>query len=236
MKVNVLGVKIDDVSMEEACSVVQGWLGTQGQTLRDKHYIVTPNSEIVMMAQKDLELKKILNKADLSIPDGVGLRLSGKVKNVVTGTDLMVKLVEMASEKGFTVGFLGGRGDVAKRCAECLKRKYPRLKVVFAENGGEVDSKGDTLSDYRLPTTYLLFVAFGPPKQEKWIAKNLDKIPVKVAMGVGGAFDYLSGRIPRAPKWMRSFGLEWLFRLIIQPWRIKRQLTILKYLWLIMVR
>lgn len=232
MKKDVLGVKIDDVSIEQVVETVGKWLNSHG-----KYCIVTPNPEIVVMAQKDKELKKIINNADLAIPDGVALKLAPDIVCHSPGIDVMEQLVKMASEKGFTTGFLGGRDEVAKETAERLKRKYPKLKVSFAESGGEIDDQGNMLTDYHGPpkgkTTDLLFVALGPPKQEKWMAKNLKKLDVKVAMGVGGAFDYISGSIPRAPKWMRVLGLEWLFRLAVQPWRIKRQLALLKYIWLL---
>jgi len=234
MKVDVLGVKIDDISITEALARVERWIWNPG-----KHYIVTPNPEFVVAAQKDPVFKKILNDADLSIPDGAGLRLSGKVKNIFSGTDFMERLVGLAAEKGFTAGFLGGRDGVAQKCAECLLRKYPGLKVTFAESGGEIDDDGRWMVDdgtFKVPPVDILFVAFGHIKQEKWIESNLEKIPVKLAMGVGGAFDYLSGSIPRAPKWMRGLELEWLFRLILQPWRIKRQLALLQYLWLVMIK
>lgn len=214
MKKDVLGVKIDDITMAEVLERVKGWLSKSG-----KHYIVTPNPEFLVAAQEDLVFRNILNDADLSIPDGVGLKLSGKIKNTVYGTDLMEELVAVANEKGFTVGLLGGSKGVAEKCRECLRKKYPKIKIVFAESGGEVDERCD-----------ILFVAFGHIKQEKWIANNLRKMPVKVAMGVGGAFDYISGKIPRAPVWIRNLGFEWLFRLIVQPWRIKRQMALIKYL------
>ena len=229
MKKNVLGIKIDDVSLDQVVEIVEKWLKGSG-----KHYIVTPNPEIVVMSQDDQELKKIINNADLALPDGVGLKLSGDIVNITPGVDLMEGLIKLASDKGFTTGFLGGRGKVAGRCAECLKSRYPKLKVSFAESGGEVDGEGKLLKPLKLLKCDLLFVAFGPPKQEKWIAKNLDKLNVKVAMGVGGAFDYLSGRIPRAPKWIRVLKGEWLFRLIIQPWRLKRQLALAKYILLLL--
>ena len=165
------------------------------------------------------------------------MKLSG-VKNTVSGTDLMKELVRLSAEKGFTVGFLGGKDGVAKKCAECLLRKYPNLKISYVSSGGIVDKNGNPsqTTNYKLPPTDLLFVAFGHIKQEKWIASNLENIPVKLAMGVGGAFDYLSGSVPRAPEWIRRLGFEWLFRLIVQPWRIRRQIALLKYLWLIMVK
>lgn len=231
MKADVLGVKIDDLKITEALSVVEKWIWNPG-----KHYIVTPNPEFVVAAEKDPEFKKILNGADLSIPDGVGLRLSGKIKNTFSGTDFMEQLIGLATEKGFVVGFLGGKEGIAKRCAECLKKKYPGLKVVFVESGGEVDDDGRWKIEggaVSIPPVDILFVAFGHIKQEKWIVNNIDKIPVKLAMGVGGAFDYLSGSVPRAPVWMRDSGFEWLFRLVVQPWRISRQLALLKYLWLL---
>ncbi|MEK7616512.1 MAG: WecB/TagA/CpsF family glycosyltransferase [Patescibacteria group bacterium] len=238
MKKYVLGVKIDDVNMEQAIKVVEKWL-ENGK----KHYIVTPNPEIVMMARSDKRILDIINKADLAIPDGKGLRLTGDIVCHIPGIDFMEELIKLSSEKGFTIGLLGARDGVAERCAKCLLRKYPKLNIVFAENGGEVDNNGNVIVNKRLPLPHhmvrdrnddevdILFVAFGPPKQEKWIAKNLPNLDVKVAMGVGGAFDYLSGRVQRAPIWIRNLGFEWLFRLILQPWRIKRQFALLKYVW-----
>lgn len=217
MKKFILGIKIDDVSMEEALGIVHGWLG--GKT---KHYIVTPNPEFLVAAKEDQRFKSILNDADLSIPDGVGLKLSGKVKNTFAGVDFMEELVKRSIDWSVAVGFLGGRDGVAEKTAECLKKKYPKLKVSFV-----LEEPG------KIPATDILFVAFGAPKQEKWIAKNLDKLDVKVAMAVGGSFDYISGEVKRAPLWIRSLGLEWLFRLIIQPWRIKRQLALIKYLYML---
>lgn len=219
MKKNILGVKIDDVNMSEALDIVHGWLKKSG-----KHYIVTPNPEFIITAQKDLEFKKILNGADLSIPDGAGLKLSGKIKNIVTGVDLMEKLVEKSVDWGVTIGLLGGRDGVADKTAECLQKKYKDIKISFV-------SSHNTL--YMIHNTDLLFVALGAPKQEKWIYQNLSKLNVKVAMGVGGSFDYISGKVPRAPIVLRNLSLEWLFRLIVQPWRIKRQLKLLQYLWLL---
>lgn len=238
MKKEVLGVKIDDLSLDEALLIIEKWLWSSG-----KHYIVTPNPEMLVAAQQDEVFKQVLNGADLAIPDGVGLRLSGRIKNTFAGTDLMEKLVALAAEDGFVTGFLGGEGEAAKKCAECLLRKYPKLKVAFAQSGGEIDKNGEEIDSspakggVRMTKGVdILFVAFGHIKQEKWIANNLEKTPAHVLMGVGGAFDYLSGSVPRAPVWLRSLGLEWLFRLVIQPWRIKRQLALFKYLWLLLYK
>ncbi len=236
MKKIVLGVKIDDITMDEAVRTISSWLSKSG-----KHSIVTPNPEILVAAKEDNQLQIVLNKSNLAVPDGIGLKMAG-IKNRISGTDLMVNLIKLAAEKGYTVGLLGGRDKVAEKVAENLKKKFPKLKISFASSGGDIDESGInkyssnvarskfSLRSNNIPTTDLLFVAFGPPKQEKWIARNLKKIPVKIAMGVGGAFDFISGEIPRAPKWIRVLGLEWLFRLIVEPWRIRRQLALIKYL------
>lgn len=255
MSTQILGVNIDNVSMAEVLITVEKWIRNPG-----KHYIVTPNLEFILAAQQDQEFKEVLNKADLRIPDSSRLSLSywllGRSKwirmlfwplfflplnlgiqfDVVTGTDLTEALSQLSAEKGFTVGFLGGKNEVAEKAAGCLKKKYPGLKVVFAEDGGEVNDNGQSKAEENIVPCDLLFVAFGQKKQEKWIANNLEKIPVHVAMGVGGTLDYLSGNVPRAPEWIRALKFEWLFRLIVQPWRIKRQLVLVKYLWLLVVK
>ncbi len=229
MKKEILGVKIDDVTITQTVQIVKNWLSK-----KEKYYITTPNPELIVLAQRDEELKSIINNSDLAIPDGNGLKLSGDIVCNTPGIDVMEELVKVLPNWGFTAGFLGGKDEVAKKTAECLRKKYPKLKVTFADSGGIVDEQGVQLNkNSHFPQTDVLFVAFGQPKQEKWIAKNLDKLPIKVAMGVGGSFDYITGNIPRAPGWVRDLGFEWLFRLMIQPRRIKRQLRLLKFVWLL---
>ncbi len=246
----ILGVKVDQVNIKESVQRVEGWLGGLG-----KHYVTTPNLEIIKTAQTDPKLKDILNKADLAIPDSSRLgwlKVLSEERNpfkrllffpagflpklfhltqfdTVTGVDLMDSLCKSSSEKGFTIGLLGGGQKVAENTAECLQKKYIGLKINFVNSKTQVNCDGES-EELNIPKLDILFVAFGGGKQEKWIANNLDKIPVKVAMGVGGSFDYLSGNVPRAPRWLRVIGFEWLFRLIMQPWRIKRQIGLIKFL------
>lgn len=239
-KQSVLGVGIDDVNLDQAVGIVKGWFDEKS---KKRHYIVTPNPEFIMAAQDDSEFKNILNKADLAIPDGAGLKLSGKIKNTVAGIDLMENLCKLSVEKGFTVGFLGGRQGAAEKTAECLKKKYPGLKIAFVEDGPEVDGEGNVLSikyygkknenERLLIQCDMLFVGFGQVKQEKWIAKNLDDLSVNVMMGVGGSFDEISGKVLRCPKWIQKIGLKWLFRLILQPCRIRRQFQLLRFVLLV---
>lgn len=178
----------------------------------------------------------------------------------IAGVDFVKSLCENVSEKPINIGFLGGRTNVAEKTAECLLSLHPTLRVVFAgeewgkegfDNAQKImtrikslhNSKGhnDTprgtdksSRQYESATVDILFVAYGFPKQEKWIANNLEKLPIRVAMGVGGTFDYLSGRVSRAPFLVRSLGLEWMYRLVRQPWRLKRQLALFEFIGLVL--
>jgi len=192
-----------------------------------KYKIFTPNPEILTLAFKNPSFMHVLNSADLALPDGSGLIFAGKILGTpfierVYGVDFMEKLCEISAKNGFTIGLIGGRQGVADKSSECLQKKYKNLKIVLSE------SWDPPKASYQLKKwkTHIdiLFVAYGQEKQEQWIYDNIQSIPVTVAMGVGGALDYLSGTIPRAPKIMQDHGLEWLFRLYRQPWRIKRQI------------
>ncbi len=224
-KKNILGVGLTNATNQEVLEYIIRSI----ENFKKKLFIVTPNPEFLVLANKNPTFKNILNRADLASADGIGVIIAGKflgksLKERFTGIELVESLCEMVAEKPITVGFLGGRAHVAEKTAECLQKRYPGLKVSFVREewpNGE-KKKAD-----------ILFVAFGVPKQEFWINENLDKIPVKIAIGVGGAFDYISGNVKRAPVWMQNIGLEWLFRLILQPWRIKRQLSLLKFIWLV---
>src|SRR3989344_308327 len=175
---------------------------------------------------------------------------------VTTGTRLMDQLISLSEEKAYTIGLLGGRDGVADKLRECLMHKYPKLKIKFCSSNITVDLSGNSQFDiyknikyksknikdlhHRKPGSLnvhklsekmdILFVALGHIKQEKWMSKNLPKLNTKVMIGVGGAFDYLSGTVSRAPGWVQEIGLEWLFRLIIQPWRIKRFGSLVKFI------
>lgn len=248
--ITILEVRIDKVGEEEALDLIHSWL-----KIKKKRVIVTPNIEFIMAAQKDREFKKILDKSDLSIPDSSRfgwseaiIREKNKVKRlllwplfplsrvffrdfpVTTGTDLMEKLCNYSDDWGFRISLLGGREGVADKAAECLKKKYPKIKIVYAKSGGRVNISGESENDLKIPPTDILFVAFGHGKQEKWIEANKDKVDAKIFMGVGGAFDYLSGEVVRAPNPIRNLGLEWLYRLFTQPWRIKRFGSLIAYI------
>ncbi len=214
----------------------------------ENYYIVTPNPEILMYGMSHPQFQNILNKAKLALCDGVGLLIAGQLlgspfKERFTGVDFVETLCEKVNDWPITVGFLGGKDKVAEMTAECLLKKRPQLKVVFVasewdENhvikGKEYLMKQNTnetgLSSHKSEYIDVLFVAYGFPKQEEWMAEHIDKVPVRVMVGVGGAFDYISGQVKRAPGPIRAVGFEWLFRLIRQPWRMKRQLALIDFM------
>ncbi len=229
----ILGVKVDCIKLTEVLKKVASW--AEGQ---NKRYIVTPNPEMVVEAQTDTEFKRILNAADLSIPDGIGLVMSSRaIKERVAGAEVMMEMCRMASQNGYKVFLLGGLGEVANKAAEELEKQFEGLKIK-AEAGPQSLDKATKQENERVVKMIndykpkFLFVGFGHNKQEKWIDKNIEKLKIKVAMGVGGSFDYLVKPMLRAPKMIQGVGLEWLWRLALQPWRIKRQFRLVRFVWL----
>ncbi len=233
-KKNILGIGFTNAKEDEILEYILQGL----ERGRQKYFIVTPNPEILMLSRNDVKYKKVLNSAKLALPDGIGVMIAGKVmgrklKQRTQGADFIKSLCRAVAEKPITVGFLGAGTNIAEQTAECLIKKFPTLKVVFTASGSPDDKTVHLIKDQKREID-ILFVAFGSPKQEIWIYENLDKLPVKIAIGVGGAFDFLSGKVKRAPFWIRKAGLEWLFRLISQPWRIKRQLALIRFVALIL--
>lgn len=226
-KTFLLGVGITNAKKEEILEYVVKKLEKKDKNF----YIVTPNPEFLVLANKKKSFKDILNRAEIASNDGVGLKIaalmSGKhLSDRFTGVDLVEMLCSRVSDRPITVGFLGGRPEVAELAAKCLVAKYPGLKVVYAASEWNPEKKNNPID--------ILFVAFGFPKQEEWMAEHQRSNIYRMAVGVGGAFDYISGKVPRAPKFVRQIGFEWLFRLIVQPWRIRRQLALAEFVFLVL--
>lgn len=229
--IKILGVKISSLTKEFALDRVGSLLRQEKQ-----FFIVTPNPEFLVRAQSDVEFRDILNRADLALPDGVGLRCAAKIlsssdvlSQTIAGSDFLVDLCRLAAGNGLAVFFLGGRDGVGAKSAQILKRKFPSLKVIGTYEGqSSPDRDEETRSGIRSflrgvsNRIDLLFVAYGAPAQEKWIARNLAKLPVKGAIGVGGAFDFIAGKRKRAPQLWRRLGFEWLWRLLLEPARLPR--------------
>ncbi len=199
---------------------------------RDKIFIVTPNPEILVESSKDESFKKILNKADVAIPDGVGLALAG-VRGRILGRELFQDLLDLAASKNLKVYLLGAKNEVNALATKKAAKIYPNILIkgcgdfMVSENGEIVSESNikiykDIISDINSFAPDLLFVAFGAPKQEKWIYNNLEKLNVKIVMAVGGTFDYFVGKMAKPPDVMEKLGLEWLWRLIQEPSRVGR--------------
>lgn len=240
MKVNILGVQIDNFYKTDVLKKIEQFLSDGRQ-----HYIVTPNPEMVVAAEKDKNFLEILNKADLSVPDGFGLILASlylrhPLLERIRGVDLMLDICQMAEQKNCSVYLLGGEEGIAKKAAEELRKKFSQLRVAGAESGGRISNQQLAINNQQINDARpdVLFVALGAGKQEKWINYNLNKLPsIKIAMGVGGSFDFIAKKIKRAPRWMRKIGFEWLWRLFMQPWRWKRILTAtIKFSWKIITQ
>lgn len=225
MKIKILGVKIDDTNLDQVIDKISGWINAEKQ-----NKIFTINAEFILEAQKNPDFKDTLNKSDLNTCDGSGPMWAGKFLHGqkltrVTGVDLTAKLLE-SKIPNLKIYLLGG----AEGVAQAVRNKYLDAQIVDAESGGklkadiwELEKNNEVTNRINGSGANLILVAFGSPGQELWIDRNLPLMPgIKVAIGIGGTFDFLSGQIKRAPIWMRKLGLEWLFRLIRQPSRIGR--------------
>jgi len=225
-QIKILGIKVDKIDSQKVLDRIDDFL------LSDKqNYIVTLNSEILLEAQKDEEYFHILNKADLSIADGTGLKLAGLVigNNIkkIPGADLTEKILRIAESKKLKVAVLNWKRGLSKKedLEKSLRKKYPDLKFVVENIERDFANFTKTESFIHLQkfSPDILFVALGAPDQEKFIYNNLSKTPsVKLALGVGGSFDFISEKIKRAPLIFQKLGLEWLWRLMMQPKRWKR--------------
>lgn len=195
---------------------------------RTPKQICTANPEFIIAAQEDAEFKAILNNADLVIPDGVGLlwaarQLGERLPERVAGSDLVVQLAERGAQRGWRIFFLGAAEGVAARAAEVLQIRFPGFNCVGAYSGSpRAEDETEIIARVRAAQPDILLVAFGHPKQDKWLARNKEKLGVPVSMGVGGSFDFIAGVVPRAPRWLQRLNLEWLYRLWRQPWRAGR--------------
>lgn len=244
--VKILGVEIDQVTFTGALEQISSFV-----TQRGPHQVVTVNPEFVMRARHDAAFRKVLNDADLAVADGAGLIWASRLINRrrgrnatdhrslilperVTGTDLLPALITQAASKDWKVYLLGGGPGIAARTAELFIKTYPKLRIVGAEMGPLITESGlplntdqsalleANLTRIKHAKPDLLFVAFGAPKQDRFIARYRDQLKVPVMIGVGGAFDFVTGKVRRAPVIFRALSLEWLWRLIMEPWRFKR--------------
>ena len=220
-----LNVKYNNITLETAIEQALSLVENQ-----NKANVFFLNIDCLCKAQKDEKYRNILNSADLVFPDGIGLRLAtwllgGRMKENCNGSNFSPLFMARAAEKGHKIFFLGGRDGVAERAAEVMRKKVPKIQIL-GTHSGYFNSDEEVIEKINKSEADILFVAMGVPLQEKWIVQNRGRLNPKLCLGVGALFDYLSGRIKRAPKWMQKAGLEWFWRLIMEPKRLWKRYLI----------
>ena len=229
-KVNILGVNVDNVTMESAVLRVMNFL--EGDA---PHAVFTPNSEIIMVAYKDEQFCKALNEASLIVPDGIGVVYASRILKAplserVAGFDLASNVIEKLSDGSKSFYFFGGKPGVAELAKENLLKKYPKLSVCGIQDGYfDAEKEAAIIEDIKEKKPDILFVCLGAPKQEKWINEHKNELGAKVLMGIGGSLDVFAGTVDRAPKFYQEHGLEWFYRLLKQPSRFVRMLALPKF-------
>lgn len=235
-KVSILGVQIDRVNMRAALEKIEDFIEKEELP----KLVVTPNSEIIVMALEDAQFKEIINNADLSIPDGAGVILASRLlkdylPERVAGFDLMNELINLSASKGYRIYLLGGEPGVVDIVRARLQERHPGLKISGCHHGYlNQETEPKFIEEVNSLSPDLLFVGMGVPLQEKFLARNLPVLKVKVAMTVGGSFDVIAGKSKRAPRWMQKLNLEWLFRLIQEPRRIGRMMALPRFALLVL--
>jgi N-acetylglucosaminyldiphosphoundecaprenol N-acetyl-beta-D-mannosaminyltransferase len=228
--IEVLGVRVDGATYDDVLAQTDAFVAS-----RQPHQIVTLNPEMLVAAQADPAFRKMLNEADLNVADGVGLMFAARwlghpLRERVTGSDGVYRLASHCARRGYRPFLLGAAPGVAELVAERLVAANPSLKIAGTHAGSpRIEDEEDIISRVRATAPDLLLVAYGVPAEERWIARNRDRLGVPVMIGVGGAFDFVVGVARRAPVWMRRMGLEWLYRLIREPWRWRRQLALPRF-------
>ena len=223
---HILGVRIDNMSMQDALETISRSLDREGECRQ----ISFVNADCMNKSVTDSDYKRALDNSDLVLADGIGLKMAGSIlqspiKENVNGTDLLPRLCELMHGRGASIYLLGARPEVVDAVAARIQREYPQIRIAGVQNG-YFKSEAEVVGNIAAAAPDLLLVAMGAPFQELFISKNLLDMNAKLCIGVGGLFDFYSGRIPRAPQWMRDAGLEWTFRLYQEPNRMwKRYLV-----------
>ncbi len=235
-KISIMGVGINNTTKSEAGKLIRDRLYKGGDEI---FTVFTPNTEIVMFCNDDSDLRRIINKGSLVLPDGIGLIYASKIRKLplkerVTGYDTSVEILNVAAEKGYKVFLLGGAPGVAEKASENICKEYGDIVGGYqhgyfkGQHIGYADHDEETEIIKRINELKpdIIFVGLGSPKQEKWIDYHRDNLNTNLVIGNGGTIDVLSGNVKRAPQFYQKLGLEWLYRLVSDPKRIKRQILL----------
>ncbi|MEB3284150.1 MAG: WecB/TagA/CpsF family glycosyltransferase [Candidatus Sericytochromatia bacterium] len=228
-RANVLGLPVDALSLEEACSCLMNFLQNRKTECPEIFHVVTMNAEMAIQALEDADLGDIIKRASLVTPDGIGVvwaiarQQSGPRVVKVAGVDLVQALVARIAQTGHRLYLLGGKPGVAEAAAVALQQRYSGLQITGCHHGFfSPEDEPDLLDKIKAARPDILLVALGVPRQEKWIERHRNELQATIAIGVGGSLDVFAGRVRRAPATFQRLHLEWLYRLIQEPWRMKR--------------
>ena len=235
MRIDVLGTEFDSTTLPQAVEESLELIEAGG-----RGYVVTPNPEIVMLCRENAALTSAVKDAFLVLPDGIGVIIGAKLLkrpllSRIAGIEYGEALLAECARLGFTAYLLGAKPGVAEAAADNLCARYPRLVIVGTHDGYFKDS-APVIDEINAASPDVLLVCLGAPAQELWMAENIGKLNVRIAVGLGGAFDVFSGRVQRAPKLWRRLGLEWLYRLLKEPRRFRRMLKLPEFLMLVILR
>ncbi len=235
MKIDVMGLKFDSMTMDEALSRAEALL--RGDKAA---YVVTPNAEIAYEALHDVQLREMLNGADLMLPDGAGVVLASKllrtpVKQKVAGVDFAAGLLGILERNGQSLYLLGGKPGIGELAAQKMLEAHPQLRIAGIADGYFQD-EAPVIAKINASGADALFVCLGAPKQERFMVQHRQELHVHLMAGLGGSLDAFAGTVQRAPAWMIRLNLEWLYRLIREPKRFRRMLRLPKYLWAVMLK
>ena len=238
-EVSILGLRINNLTMDETLDRLMEW--TVGDTPRQLCFL---NADCMNIAFRNAQYREVINHADLTVADGIGLKLAGKIlrrdiRQNVNGTDLFPRVCAALDERGGSVFLLGAKPGVADAVADWIRERHPAVRIAGTRNGYFTpEEEPELVRQVAESGAQLLLVAFGAPRQDMWLAENLPHLGVHAAMGVGGLFDFYSGRVPRAPVWMREIGMEWLYRFIQEPRRMWRRYLVgnVVFLWRVLAQ
>ena len=240
-KINLCNIKIDNFSMQETVEEIDYLIKQKAQV-----FAVTPNVDHIVKLQSDAELRRAYENASLVLADGIPIMWAAKflgapLKEKISGSDLFPKLCEVATEREYRLFFLGGRPEAALKAAEILRNRHAKIQIVgtysppfnFENDKVENDKIVRMIKDSKPD---ILFVGLGAPKQEKWIYRHKDEYQVPVSIGIGASFEFISGMVKRAPLWMQKAGLEWFWRLVMEPRRLWKRYLVddMKFFWLVL--
>ena len=232
MKVSVMGINFDDMTLE-------GFIGEGMECVRSKQkcIVVTPNAEIALVAKHDGDFKRLLNSARLVLPDGISIKMAAKILSLpirykVAGIDFCEGMCRELAANGGSVYLFGAKPGIAEMAGENLKKKYPTLTVAGTHDGYfKPEQEAEIVADINSKSPDMLLCCLGAPKQERFMDKYKDALTVPVMVGAGGSMDVFAGAVKRAPRIFIKLGLEWFYRLVTDPKRIKRMIRIPIYLW-----